>query len=244
VVPQLWGTILFRYSRKQSIAIKGAERAMSIQSPYDPNPKKRPFGDADLLKIHSPNDTTKEANEENKDHNPGNFNPVRKSFEEKKATANDTTENANKEKNDHKQGKPDLLKNLSKEHRDTSSNDTGEDIHKKSTDHKQEKHDPQRNLFKENTDPNSRDTNKLHKKDIFRDTNRKTVGKIVEEILNQRRLTNNDMKIRGVDPEELNNTCRRLDNLQKSNTVDTKEYKKEYENLIKMLDKLGIRTKK
>jgi hypothetical protein len=209
VVPQLWGTILFKCIAKQSIISKGVERAMSNQSLFPgPNQRKQHYGDANLF--HSTTDTTQEANEENKDHKTGNFNPLRNSFEEKKATANDTTEKANKEKNDHKQ----------------------------------EKHDPQRNLFKENTDPNSRDTNKLHKKDIFRDTNRKTVGKIVEEILNQRRLTNNDMKIRGVDPEELNDTCRKLDNLRKSNTVDTKEYKKEYENLIKMLDKLGIRTKK
>ncbi len=142
---------------------------MSNQSLFPgPNQRKQHYGDANLF--HSTTDTTQEANEENKDHKQGNFNPVRKSFEEKKATANDTTENANKEKNDHKQGKPDFLKNLSKEHRDTSSNDTSEDAYKKSTDHKQKKHDHWKNLleeFRETASQTSRDDNKRKQNDTY-----------------------------------------------------------------------------
>ena len=263
---------------------------MSIQSPYDPNPKKRPFGDADILKIHSLNDTTKEANEENKDHKPGNFNPLRKSFEEKKATANDTTENANKEKNDHKQGKPNFLKNLSKEHRDTSSNDTGEDVHKKSTDHKQEKHDPLRNLREESRETASqisRDDNKRKQNDTYMPddlnshiskddidvqygknkssndvTNKLTIEQKrraykdirifldENEKLNQtnRRIANDRLRDKGIDPEKFMDTGKKLFDLLQADrdgkAVSTTEFEITYKKFNRMVQKLGDIDKK
>ena len=230
---------------------------MSNPSPFpDPNQEKKLFGDANLLKIHSPNDTTKEANEENKDHNPK---------------------------------KPDFLKNLSKEHRDTSSNDTGEDVHKKSTDHKQKKHDPLKNLFedfKETASLTTKDGNKRKYNDahILGDLNDhisnddigvkfgknnsnsdatikltieqkrrayKDIRTFVEnERLNQlnRKIANDRLRDKGIDPEKFRDTGIKLYNLLEADRngkmVSTTDFEITYKKFNRMVQKLGDIDKK
>src|SRR5689334_15071111 len=87
----------------------------------DPNRRNKPFGDANLLHIHSSNDTAEDANKEKTDQKQGKYDPVKKSFKEQRATTNDTTENANKENIDHKQGKHGHPRNLLEEFRDAAS---------------------------------------------------------------------------------------------------------------------------
>jgi hypothetical protein len=195
----------------------------------------------------------------------------------------------NEENKDHKQGKPDFLKNLSKEHRDTSSNDTGEDVHKKSTDHKQEKHDHWKNLleeFRKTASQISRDDNKRKQNDTYipddlnshisKDDTGVRFGKnssnsdittkltieqkrrayndikmfIENEKLNQlnRKLANDRLRDKGIDPEKFMDTGKKLFDLLQADrdgkAVSTTEFEITYKKFNRMVQKLGAIDKK
>lgn len=220
----------------------------------DPNRRKRP-GDANLLHIHSSNDTAENAYKEKTDQKSGNFNPLRNLFEEKRITANDTTENANKEKTDQKQGKHDHWRNLLEEFRDTASQ-TSRDDHQRKQNGTRIPDDLNGHISKDDTGvrfgkngSNSDITNKLtieQKRRAYND-----IRMFIEnEKLNQlnRKLANDRLRDKGIDPKEFRDTGKKLYDLLQADLdgkmISTADFEIAYKKFNRMVQKLGDTDKK
>lgn len=221
----------------------------------DPNRKKKPLGDAELLRFYSPNDTAEDANKEKTDHKQGNYDPLKKLSKENRATANDTTEDANKKNTDHKQGKHGHQRNLLEEFRETASQ-TSMDDHQRKKNDTRIPDDLNSHISKDDTgvrfgknSSNSDITTKLtieQRKKAYND-----IKMFIEnEKLNQlnRKLANDRLRDRGIDPKEFSDAGKKLLDLLQADhdgkMVSITDFEIAYKKFNRMVQKLGDTDKK
>jgi hypothetical protein len=224
-----------------------------MSNPSLPNRREKPLGDTNLF--HLSNDTAEDANKQEHDQKRRKLDPLKNSVKEQRATANDATEDANKKKTDHNQVKHDHWKNLLEEFRGTASQNSRDDHQRKQNDTRIPD-DLNSHISKDDTgvrfgknSSNSDITTKLtieQKRRAYND-----IKMFIEnEKLNQlnRKLANDRLRDKGIDPKEFRDTGKKLHDLLQADLdgkmISTTDFEIAYKKFNRMVQKLGDTDKK